>query len=92
MPPSTTNSVPVVKEDSSEARKSAASAISSASPKRPIGMWTRRRCFFSSVSRNFISSSVRSGPGQRALTRMPSRAWMTASSRVMASTPPLDAV
>ena len=91
MPPSTTSSAPVMNEESSEARNSAARAISAASPKRPIGMCTRRRCRFSSVSRNFISSSVRSGPGHRALTRMPSRAW-TASSRLKASTAPLLAV
>ena len=93
MPPSTTNSVPVAKRDSSDASHSAALAISSASPNRPIGTWTSRRCRFSSVSSYFMSSSVCSGPGQRALTRMSSRAWMTASSRVIrASTPPLEAV
>lgn len=32
------------------------------------------------------------GPGQRAFTRMPSRANCTPSSRDMASTPPLEAV
>ena len=32
------------------------------------------------------------GPGQRALTRMFSRAWITANSRVRARTPPLLAV
>ena len=92
IPPSTTSSAPVMNEASSDARNSAALAISAASPKRPIGTCTRRRCRFSSVSRNFISSSVRSGPGHRALTRMPSRAWMTASSRLKASTAPLLAV
>src|SRR5260370_40879986 len=43
IPPSTTNDVPVMNDDSSLARKSAALAISSGRPKRPIGMWTRRR-------------------------------------------------
>ena len=32
------------------------------------------------------------GPGQMELARIPRRAYSTASSRVMASTPPLDAV
>lgn len=36
-PPSTRKSLPVTYDDSSEARKSAACAISAASPKRPIG-------------------------------------------------------
>ena len=92
MPPSTVNVEPVMYDESSVARNSAALAISSASPKRPIGTCTRRRCFFSSVSRKSMSSLVRSGPGHRALTRMPSRAWSTASSRVIDSTAPLDAV
>ena len=39
-----------------------------------------------------MSNSVRSGPGESALTRMFSRAWITASSRVTDSTAPLDAV
>jgi hypothetical protein len=59
--------------ESSRRENSAALAISFASPKRPIGMWTRRRCRFAGVSRIFISSSVCSGPGQSAFTRMRSR-------------------
>ena len=39
-----------------------------------------------------MSSSVLSGPGQSALTRMFSRACTTASSRVSASTAPFEAV
>ncbi|MNL52165.1 hypothetical protein D3C87_1753150 [compost metagenome] len=57
-----------------------------------MGICTRRRCFFSSVFKNFMSSSVRSGPGHNAFTRIFSRACMTASSRVSASTAPLLAV
>ena len=38
MPPSTRKVLPVTKEDSSDARKRTASAISRASPKRPIGI------------------------------------------------------
>ena len=92
IPPSTSKLAPVIYELSGDARKSAAFAISSASPKRPMGMWTRRLCFFSSVSKNFIRSSVLSGPGHRELTRTPSLAWMTASSLVRARTAPLLAV
>ena len=44
------------------------------------------------VFRKAINRSVLSGPGLSALTRMFSRAWITASSRVMASTAPLLAV
>ena len=43
MPPSTRNSEAVRNEESSEARKATAAAISSASAKRPIGMCTSRR-------------------------------------------------
>src|SRR5689334_14727228 len=38
IPPSTVKVAPVVNDDSSEARNSADRAISTASPKRPIGM------------------------------------------------------
>ena len=40
----------------------------------------------------FSSSGVSTGPGQSALQRMPCRANCTASSRVIASTAPFDAV
>src|SRR5436190_1993408 len=43
MPPSTTSVAPVMNEESSQARKRAARAISCACPGRPIGMWTSRR-------------------------------------------------
>jgi len=71
MPPSTKNDEPVTNEASSEARKSAALAISSASPKRPIGTWTKRRWRFSSVcsseqTRVVLVPRVRWAPGARA--------------------------
>lgn len=53
---------------------------------------TRRSTDWPSENPTFIKSSVRSGPGQSALTRIPSFAWITASSRVRASTAPLLAV
>ena len=81
-----------MKLDSSDARKSTAFAISSGSPKRPIGTCTSRRAArSSSLANSSLSSGVLTGPGHRALTRMPSRANCTPSSRVIASTPPLDA-
>mmetsp|Transcript_21660 Transcript_21660/g.41347 ORF Transcript_21660/g.41347 Transcript_21660/m.41347 type:complete len:207 (+) Transcript_21660:586-1206(+) len=92
MPPSKSMLAPVMKEESSDARNRAPLAISAAVPNRPMGICTRRRCFFSSVSRNFMSSSVCRGPGQRLLNRMFSRACTTANSRVSARTAPLLAV
>ena len=38
------------------------------------------------------SNGVSTGPGHRALARMPSRAWITAISRVIASTAPFEVV
>ena len=59
----------------------------------PTGMWTSRRAARSgSLANSSCSSGVLTGPGQSALTRMPSRANCTPSSRDMASTPPLEAV
>mmetsp|Transcript_16314 Transcript_16314/g.32509 ORF Transcript_16314/g.32509 Transcript_16314/m.32509 type:complete len:239 (+) Transcript_16314:228-944(+) len=92
MPPSTRKSVPVTKLESLDARKRAAFAISAASPKRPMGTCTRRRCFFSSLSRKVWSNGVLRGPGHSALTLIPSRAWITASSLDMASTAPFEEV
>ena len=66
----TTSSCPVIYDDSSDAKKTTAFAISVASPNRPIGTWTNLRCFFSSESRNDINISVRSGPGHRLLNRI----------------------
>ena len=80
-------------DESSEARNAAAAAISVASPKRPIGMWIRRRAARSgSLAKSYWSSGVLTGPGQSALTRTPWRANCTPSSRDRARTPPLDAV
>src|SRR5689334_22872842 len=51
IPPSTISDAPVMYDESSHARNSAAFAISFASPKRPSGMCTSRRYFLASVSR-----------------------------------------
>ena len=83
----------MINEASSLARNTTAAAISSGSANRPIGTCTRRRCARSgSAANSSRSSGVFTGPGHSALTRMPSRANCTPSSRDMASTPPLDAV
>ena len=80
-------------ELSSLARNSTAFAISSGSAKRPIGMCTRRRAARSaSLANSSCSRGVFTGPGHSALTRMPSRANCTPSSRDIDRTPPLDAV
>ena len=93
MPPSTRNVDAVTNEASSLARNATAAAISSGSAKRPVGMCTRRRAARSGSLANSSSSiGVRTGPGHSALTRMPSRANCTPSSRLIASTPPFDAV
>src|SRR3954453_6603259 len=107
IPPSTRNDVPVMNDDSSLARNSAALAISSALAKRPIGMWTNRRLRGAGggggggreggwrgggSAGSSARSGVSAGPGQRELARMFWRANSTAISRVIASTPPLLAV
>src|SRR4051794_22495486 len=93
MPPSTRKVAAGMEEASSLARNVTAAAISSGSAKRPIGTCTRRRAARSgSLANSSLSIGVLTGPGHRALTRMPSLANCTASSRLMASTPPLLAV
>src|SRR6266545_1245656 len=93
MPPSTRNVLAVMNEASSLARNATAAAISAGSANRPIGTCTSRRAARSgSLANSSISSGVATGPGHSALTRMPSRANCTPSSRVIASTPPLLAV
>ena len=80
----------VMKLESSLARKATAAAISSGSANRPSGTCTNRRAARSgSAANSSCSSGVFTGPGHRALTRIPCRANSTPSSRVIASTPPL---
>src|SRR6185437_4769026 len=68
MPPSTRNSVPVTKEDSSDARNNAARAISTASPKRPMGIWISLRCRFGSVSGTSSAARFEADPDTMRLT------------------------
>src|SRR5271154_5453541 len=92
MPPSTRKVDAVMKDESSEAKKAAAAAISVASPKRPMGMWTRRRAARSgSLAKSSCSSGVFTGPGHSALTRTPWRGKKTPSPPDKARTPPLEA-
>ena len=80
-------------EASSLARNATAAAISSGSANRPIGTCTSRRAARSgSAANSSCSSGVLTGPGQSAFTRIPSRANCTPSSRLIASTPPLEAL
>src|ERR1022692_3670039 len=92
-PPSTRNVAPFTYEDSSLARNSAALAISRAVARRPIGRWMRRRSYAAGLSeKRRMSKGVSTGPGHSALTRTPWRANCTASSRLIESTAPFDAV
>ena len=92
MPPSTRKVLAVTKLDSSEARNSTALAISSGSAKRPIGTCTSRLAArSSSLANSSLSSGVFTGPGHNALTRTPSRANWTPSSRDSESTAPFEA-
>src|SRR5581483_11452897 len=92
-PPSTRNVAPVTYEDSSEARNSAPLTTSRGFARRPVGQWTRRRSRAAGSSPKMRRrSGVSTGPGQSAFTRTPSRANCTASSRVIESTAPFEAV
>ena len=75
MPPSTKSSAPLTKLLSSDARKTAAAAISSGLPIRPSGVWAAKRsvscrsCSASGASP--CSPGVEVAPGESTLTRMP---------------------
>src|SRR5262249_60400500 len=58
MPPSTTSDAPVMNDESSDARNSAALASSSACPSRPIGSCTMRRARRTGSERSSASSGV----------------------------------
>jgi hypothetical protein len=57
-----------------------------------MGMWTIRRSLAAGSENSCIRSGVSIGPGHRALALIPFRAYSTAISRVIDSTPPLVAV
>ena len=73
MPPSTTSAAPVMKLESSDAKKSAAFAISSACPSLPIGMWTSRRSRLTGSASRFAISGVSIGPGHMEFALTPRR-------------------
>jgi len=85
MPPSTTNSAPLVKADASLARKTIVPATSAGSPGRPTGI---SRC--SGSMRVVIC--VRMNPGCTELTRMPEGPSSTASDCDSPRTPNFAAV
>src|SRR6266404_392614 len=67
LPPSTNSSMPVTKLESSDARKSAALAISSGEPMRPIGTVDTIRAIASEDSRS--DRGVLMGPGLKTFVR-----------------------
>src|SRR4029453_10559870 len=86
LPPSAVRICPVMNDDSSEARKMAARAISSASPMRPSGTVLPSAAFLSAVPVKRLSMPVSVGPGATALTRTPELAASSAADFVMPST------
>src|SRR5207244_2800736 len=89
IPPPTSNSSPVTQPESSDARKRAAFAISSAVPMRPRGVRVTASCskpFLYSGSASTPSVSV--APGESELTRIFRGASSKASAREITSTAP----
>src|ERR1700722_713948 len=80
LPPSTKSSIPVTKLESSEARNSAALAISSGSPTRPIGMVDTIRAMASAGCPSIAGVSV--GPGLITFERI----WRSLRSNVQVRT------
>jgi hypothetical protein len=88
-PPSMTNSEPVMKLDSSEARNSASRATSSALPARCIGVsWVNASTSSGRPCRNGVSIA----PGRMTLTRMPRSTSSRAAECVSPRNPHLLAV
>src|SRR3954468_19643718 len=81
-PPSTSMTVPLTNRDSSEARYTAACAIASGVPKAPYGV-----PFITAAAGSF-SLSVRTTPGEIALTRTPGDPNSAAQARVSVSIAP----
>ncbi len=98
MPPSTMISVPVTKRASSDARNSAALAVSRPSPMNPNGMRATRDCrsFSTSPPVRCLASrastiGVCNWPGTTVFTRMPLLAYCTATTRDNWITPAFEA-
>src|ERR1700691_4915364 len=92
-PPSTLRSTPVIKDARSEARKTAAPAISDGSARRPIGWRGRIRAPVSSESAEEAMMCATIGelvlPGLMQFALIPAAAYCTATWRVIATTAPL---
>ena len=88
-PPSTVNVAPFVKDDASEQSHKTASATSSASPRRLLGLLPTMPSLsnLGKVSMARSTIAVRMTAGQTALTRIPLRAYSTAAERVSPTTP-----
>lgn len=88
-PPVTSNTVPVMYEDRSEAKNTATLATSLGSPARPIGtsasFWSQMRCGIAYVIAERIN------PGAIAFTRMPRCASSLAAALVIPTMPALAA-
>src|SRR4051794_2796133 len=80
---------PVMKLEASEARKTAAGPSSTGSPQRPSGIFASMVARAVGSFRRGVLISVANGPGQRALTLIPSRAHSSASVLVRSVRPPL---
>ncbi len=85
-PPDTARLAPVMKDAASDARNMTAAAASDGCPIRFIGTTEE-----AAARRPSSSISVSIGPGETALTRMPSAPTSRARPRVSASIPPLEA-
>src|SRR5258707_9695139 len=77
---------PVINDDFSDGRKTAARAISAGSPTRPSGTLFASAAFLSAVPVKRLSMPVSVGPGATALTRTPELAASSAADFVMPST------
>src|ERR1700694_2655119 len=93
-PPSTTKVVPVVYEDSSEARKTTVAAISSDEPMRPSGAFGigAARRFAMLVPYDSARSGVAMAPGHTAFTRIREDPRSSAATLVIPTTACLVAV
>src|SRR5512135_50706 len=80
---------PVMKLDASEARKTAAGPSSTGSPQRPSGIFASMVARAVGSFRRGVLISVAKGPGQSALTLIPSRAHSSARVLVRSVRPPL---
>src|SRR6266446_3808508 len=86
LPPSAVSICPVTNDAFSEARKTAARAISAGSPTRPSGTLLARAAFLSAVPVKRPSIPISVGPGATALTRTPELAASSAADFVTPST------